>query len=197
MTHLGRLAGKVAVVTGASRGIGKQTSLELAAMDASVVLVARTKSPREATPGTLLETAELIDRQGGRALVVPTDLAKQDEIDSLVRTTLDEVGGVDFLINNAAYTVGKALWTHKPHLSREQWEKGFAINVTDPLMLIEGFWRSMVERGGGVVVNVTSSAASLQPLDRGATPRGVSGLDSGPIYGATKASLNRTQRDRA
>ena len=66
------------------------------------------------------------------------------------------------LVNNAAYTVGRTLFTHVPDLTREQWEKQFAVNVTAPLMLIQGFWNSMRGRGGGVVVNLTSGEATLR-----------------------------------
>jgi NAD(P)-dependent dehydrogenase (short-subunit alcohol dehydrogenase family) len=107
-----------------------------------------------------------------------------------VAATLDRFGGVDVLVNNAAYTVGRTLFTHVPTLTRDQWEKHFAINVTAPLMLIQGFWPSMVERGGGVVVNVTSGAALPQPVshERAST----TGLpENGPAYGASKAALNR------
>jgi NAD(P)-dependent dehydrogenase (short-subunit alcohol dehydrogenase family) len=107
-----------------------------------------------------------------------------------------ELGHVDILVNNAAYTVGKALWTHAPHLTREQGEKGMAINVTAPLMLIQGFWASMASQGGGVVVNVTSGAALPQPLDASVGLTGSSLPDSGPIYGATKAALNRMVKCR-
>ena len=123
--------------------------------------------------------------------VVKTDLASQHDLDRLIAVTLERHGHVDILVNNAAYTVGKALWAHVPELTRDQWEKGFAVNVTAPLMLIEGFWASMRERGGGVIVNVTSGASDLQPL--GATTRlpGSTLPDNGPLYGASKAALNR------
>ena len=187
----GVLTGKVAVVTGASRGIGKQTCLELVQLGAAVVLASRTEEPRERTPGTLNETAEAIRAAGGDALVVRTDLASQDDLERLIALTLERHGHVDILVNNAAYTVGKALWAHVPELTRDQWEKGFAVNVTAPLMLIEGFWESMRERGGGVIVNVTSGASNLQPL--GGTTRlpGSSLPDNGPLYGASKAALDR------
>jgi NAD(P)-dependent dehydrogenase (short-subunit alcohol dehydrogenase family) len=185
------LAGKVAVVTGASRGIGKQTCLALAELGASLVLASRTEEPRERTPGTLHETADAIRAAGGDALVVKTDLAEQADLERLISVTLARHSHVDILVNNAAYTVGKALWAHVPDLTREQWEKGFAVNVTAPLMLIEGFWESMRANGGGVVVNVTSGAANLQPLDASIRLPGSALPDNGPLYGASKAALDR------
>ena len=185
------LAGKVAVVTGASRGIGKQTCLVLAELGASLVLASRTGEPRERTPGTLHDTADAIRAGGGDALVVKTDLAEQADLERLIAVTLERHSHIDILVNNAAYTVGKALWAHVPELTREQWEKGFAVNVTAPLMLIEGFWKSMQANGGGVVVNVTSSAANLQPLDASIRLPGSTLPDNGPLYGASKAALDR------
>ncbi len=123
--------------------------------------------------------------------MVKTDLALQGDLEQLIAVTLEQHGHVDILVNNAAYTVGKALWAHVPELTRDQWEKGFAVNVTAPLVLIGGFWESMREHGGGVVVNVTSGVAELQPL--GSTTRlpGSTLPDNGPLYGASKAALNR------
>jgi NAD(P)-dependent dehydrogenase (short-subunit alcohol dehydrogenase family) len=180
----------VAVVTGASRGIGKQTALMLARRGVHVALVARTEDPRPNTPGTLNETADEVRAMGIEPLVVRADLGVQEDLDRLVSSVLERFGHADILINNAAYTVGKTLFTHVPDLTREQWDKHFAINVTAPLMLIQGFWNSMRERGGGVVVNVTSSASYLR--DVGAERVNSTGLpENGPAYGASKAALNR------
>jgi NAD(P)-dependent dehydrogenase (short-subunit alcohol dehydrogenase family) len=184
------LDGKVAVVTGASRGIGKQVALALAGRGAQVVLAARTVEPRERTPGTIEETADAVRQVGPDPVVVPVDLGVQDGIDTLVRTTLEAVGGIDILVNNAGFTVGRAIYTHVPDLLREQWQKVMDLNVTAPLMLIQGFWQSMCRRGGGRVVNVTSGAAQAEGLV--APNHTVSGFPAiGPAYGATKAALNR------
>lgn len=185
------LEGKVAVVTGASRGIGKQTCLALTRLGASLVLASRTYEPRKATPGTLEETAAEVRALGGDPTIVVADLAEQDGLDRVVSETLARHDHVDLLINNAAYTVGKALWTHVPTITRDQWEKGFAINLTAPLMLIQGFWESMKAQGGGRIVNVSSGAANLQDLaERVTLPNSDLG-ENGPLYGATKAALNR------
>ena len=181
---------KVAVITGASRGIGKQTSLLLAERGLQLVIVARTERPRPNTPGTLVETADALRAIGCDALVIRADLGVQDDLDRVVATTLDTFGRADVLVNNAAYTVGKTLFTHIPDLTRDQWDKHFAINVTAPLMLIQGFWDTMKTNGGGVVVNVTSGASNIQPISRDS--RNETGLpDNGPAYGASKAALNR------
>jgi NAD(P)-dependent dehydrogenase (short-subunit alcohol dehydrogenase family) len=189
------LKGKVAVITGASRGIGKQTALALAERGADVAIVARTQQERPGTPGTLDGTATLIRELDTDPLVVQADMSLQEDLDRVVSATLDRFGGVDILINNAAYTVGKALWAHVPELTRQQWEKGFAINVTAPLMLISGFWESMRHRGGGLIVNVTSGAAHLQPLDQTTRLEGSDLPDNGPFYVLTE-TMDETLRQQ-
>ena len=186
-----RLNGKVAVITGASRGIGKQAALRLAKHGAEVVIVARTTEPRANTPGTLGDTAAELRALGCDPLLIPADLSRQEDLDRLVAATLERHGGVDILINNAAYTVGKALFSQVPELTRDQWEKGFAINVTAPLMLMTAFWESMRQRGGGLVLNVTSPVADLQPLGATSGLAGSSLPTNGPLYGASKAALDR------
>ena len=182
---------KVVVVTGASRGIGKQTCILLARRGYQLVLAARTEEPRAGTPGTLGETAAALRALGADPLEVRADLSVPADVDHLVTKTLERFGKVDALVNNAAYTVGKALFTHVPDITREQWDRSFAVNVTAPLMLVQGFWESMRAAGGGVIVNVTSGAAELQPVSAERSAR--SGLaEHGPAYGATKAALNRT-----
>lgn len=182
--------GKVAVVTGASRGIGKQTCVLLARRGVQLVLAARTEEPRPGTPGTLGETVEELRALGADPLAIRADLAVPADLDQIVSKTLARFGGVDILVNNAAYTVGKTLFTHVPDLTRDQWDKHFAVNVTAPLMLVQGFWSSMRARGGGVIVNVTSAESSLRPVDP--HRQNQTGLpENGPAYGASKAALNR------
>jgi len=185
----GRLAGAVVVVTGASRGIGKQVSLALAREGAQLVLAARTVDPRPGTPGTIGDTAAAVAELGPSPLVVPADLSRADDVDRLVTSTLDAFDHVDILINNAGYTVGRAIYTHVPNLTRDQWEKVMAINVTAPLMLIQGFWPSMVERGGGRIVNITSGAARPTSLDARLDLPATDEI--GPAYPASKAALDR------
>lgn len=179
---------KVAIVTGASRGIGKQIAIRLARRDFQVVVTARTETPRRNTPGTLHDTVAEIERDGARAVGVRADMAEPGDLDRLVSVTLEQFGRVDVLVNNAAYTVGRTLFTHVPDLTREQWDKHLAVNVTAPLMLIQACWPSMCENGRGVVVNMTSSAAQLVDLSH-ATDTGLP--ENGPAYGASKAALDR------
>lgn len=179
---------QVAIVTGASRGIGKQTALRLAARGFRIAIAARTETARAGTPGTLADTLAELQAAGAEAIVVRADMSEQGDLESLVERTLSEFGHVDVLVNNAAYTVGKTLFTHVPNMTRGQWDKHFAVNVTAPLILTQLCWSSMLARGGGVVVNMTSGSAQLTPLatfvDNGLP-------ENGPAYGASKAALNR------
>ena len=93
-----KVDGRVAVVTGAGRGIGRGISIALAEAGADVVLAARREH-------TLQEVASIVEQNGGRALVVPTDVLVPEQLDRLVDRALAEFGGVDFLVNNAGGTL--------------------------------------------------------------------------------------------
>src|SRR5689334_10800439 len=100
------LYGKVALVTGASRGIGRETALELARQGADVVVAARTVERRSKLPGTIVETVAAIEDVGRRALAVATDMAKASDVEALVEQAVGAFGKVDVVVNNAAYTSG-------------------------------------------------------------------------------------------
>ena len=96
------LEGKVAIVTGASRGIGKAMAMGLAAAGAQVVVAARSEESRPMLPSTIHSTVGEIEDAGGKALAVPTNVREEDSIRHMVDRTLDEFGAADVLINNAA-----------------------------------------------------------------------------------------------
>jgi citronellol/citronellal dehydrogenase len=100
------LTGRVAVVTGASRGIGKALALRLAQEGADVVVAAKSERSTERLPGSIHETAEAIRAMGRRALAVPTDVRDEDAVRSLVERTVNGLGRLDILVNNAG-----AIWT--------------------------------------------------------------------------------------
>jgi NAD(P)-dependent dehydrogenase (short-subunit alcohol dehydrogenase family) len=101
------LTSKVVIITGASRGMGRQAALDFAKRGANVVIAARTVVPDDKLPGTLGEALAQIEAMGVGALAVPTDLANQDDLKRLVAAAIDRFGGVDVLVNNAAATVGE------------------------------------------------------------------------------------------
>jgi len=127
------LAGKVVIITGASRGVGKQAALDFRRRGANVVLAARTVKADDNLPGTIGETLEQIEASGGKAIAVATDLAKEEDLERLVDAAVNRFGGVDILINNAAATTGD-IWG-KPflELTREEWLYQFCSQHSRPL----------------------------------------------------------------
>ncbi len=101
-----RLAGRVAIVTGASRGLGRAIALALAAEGAAVAVAARTQEATDdRLPGTVHDTAQAIAERGGSAVAVPCDVTNQDDLARLVNVCRDRLGPISLLINNAALTV--------------------------------------------------------------------------------------------
>jgi NADP-dependent 3-hydroxy acid dehydrogenase YdfG len=163
---MARLEGKVAIVTGGGSGIGRCTALMLAREGARVVISGRRKPPLEEVVGE-------ITRGGGQAVANPGDMAKPADAQELVRWTIAQYGMVDILINNAGHSskVRNVRW-----IGLEEWEKVMAVNVTGVYLLTQAVLPSMIERGGGTIVTVSSYAA-LRP-----------GLIGGSVYGAAKAA---------
>lgn len=173
------LNGSVALVTGASRGIGRAIALALAARGSSVVLAARTLEPGGRTAGSLHETADAIVASGGTALPVACDLDDVAHVEALARTALAWRGRLDVLVNNAAF-LGRATFHGVDELTLASWQRQLNINVTAPLRLTQAIAPALRAAGTGAIVNITSSAADLYEGD-------VPGI----AYGATKAALNR------
>lgn len=165
-----RVDGRVAVVTGAGRGIGRGISIALAEAGANVVLAARREE-------TLVEVASIVEKNGGRALVVPTDVLQTDQLDRLAARTLEEFGGADLLVNNAGGTLpGPALMCTDDEL-----DKAFHFNVTTAFHLSRALAPSMAERGHGAIVNISSAIAHL--------------VDHGFVaYGTAKAAMTHMTR---
>lgn len=157
----GSLFGKVVIITGASRGVGKQAALDFARRGAHVVLAARTVAPGSALPGSLDETVRQIEATGAEALAVPTDLASEADLNALVDAAAERFGGVDVLINNAAATAGP-MWSKRfLELSREEWLYQFDVNVHAPFTLMQRVVPLMEQRGGGRIVNVTTGSGEV------------------------------------
>jgi len=173
------LNGKVALVTGGSRGVGAATAVALAEAGCDVAVAARsTKDAPQATPGTLDETVERIRSTGRRGLAVPTDLSKRESVIEMIDSTVDGLGGLDILINNAAITfVGDIDIPLKRH------DLIMAVNLDAPFTAIRAAHPHLA-RSGGAIINV-SSVAALYPHR---------GLMS---YGISKVALERLTVDCA
>lgn len=176
----GKLANKVAIVTGASRGIGDAIARRFAMEGASVVVSARTQQADEHyLPGTILETVQEIEAAGGQALAVRADLGEAEDRANLVSRTLEAFGGVDILINNAAVTYFMPV----DAFTERRFRLMMDVQVWAPFELSQLVLPSMRERGGGWVLNISSHAA-LHP-DKTEAGRG------GTVYGMCKAALER------
>ena len=142
---------KVAIVTGASRGLGFATAQALARAGAHVVLAARTASQIDALAAT-------IRSRGGSALPLPTDVSNSDQVHSLVNATINEFGRVDILINNAALNRAAPL----ENTSDEDIQLIVGINLTGALLCARAVYTQMVKQRSGTIVNV-GSVLSMRP----------------------------------
>lgn len=158
------LDGKVVIITGASRGVGKQAALDFAKRGAHVVLAARTVEPDATVPGTIGETLRQIEDAGGQAIAVATDLAKEDDLKALVDAAVTRFGGVDILVNNAAATQGEIWGKPFSKLTRAEWLYQFDVNVHAPFTLIQLCVPLMAERGGGRIINLSTGSGEVLRL---------------------------------
>jgi NAD(P)-dependent dehydrogenase (short-subunit alcohol dehydrogenase family) len=156
----GDLRGKVAIVTGASRGIGRHTAIALARRGVNVVVTARTVDQDQSrSQGTIGDTAARVEANGVGALAVGADLSKEEDLRRIVESTIDRFGGVDILVNNAAVTDGFSFVTPFLEIPRADWLYHYAVNVHAPFTLTQLVVPSMEERGGGRILNVTTGCA--------------------------------------
>lgn len=160
---MGDLSGKVAIVTGASTGIGRATALELSAHGAAVVI-----ADVDAERGG--QVARDITDKGGRALFVETDVADDESVASMVERTIDEFGGLDLAFNNAGIE-GTPAKTHE--CTPDNWHRTLAVNLTGVWSCMRHEIPRMLDRGGGSIVNCASVA-------------GLVGFASIPAYVASK-----------
>jgi NAD(P)-dependent dehydrogenase (short-subunit alcohol dehydrogenase family) len=166
----------VALVTGASRGIGKRLCADLAAAGYDVVCTARTSSASPAKlPGTVEETAALVERAGRRAMAVALDVQDEAAVHALADRIYREWGRCDLLINNAAVA------PPKPALddSVKRWRLAVDVNLNGPFYAMYHLCPRMAAAGGGRVINVSSGAAVTPSFGRAsytATKLGLEGL---------------------
>jgi fengycin family lipopeptide synthetase B len=141
----GKLTNKIAIVTGASRGIGRAISIALARQGTTVVLAAREISK-------LQETSKIIESNGGKSQIVITDLLKEDSIKNLVHTTKDKFGRLDILINNAGVTHSAKLEI----TTTEAWQNCMQVNATAPFILCREALPLLKKSSTSYIINVSS-----------------------------------------
>ena len=162
------LEGKVAIVTGAKRGIGRAIALDFAEAGADVAICSR-----GVEDGSLEAVAKEIEGLGRRSLAIKADVSKKIDVDNMVQRVTDEFGDIDILVNNA----GVIMWNQSSlEASEDDWDKIMAINLKGAFFCCQAVGKWMVERKKGNIINMSSvSAISVSP--------------GAPIYCISKAGL--------
>jgi NAD(P)-dependent dehydrogenase (short-subunit alcohol dehydrogenase family) len=142
------LRDRVAIVTGASQGIGRAIAVELARVGAHVAACGRRRPALEAV-------AEAVRAEGGRALALAFDVSDARQVDDAVTRTLDAFGRIDLLVNNAGYRIRSPF----ENLPRSEWDAMVGTNLTGVFLLCQAVGRVMIRQQAGKIVNVTSVAA--------------------------------------
>jgi len=183
---MGKLDGKVVVVTGASRGIGAEIARVFAAEGGKVVCAARTLHEGEHQyAGSLETTVSAIKDAGGEATAVAANISEPEECEKLIEAARSTYGPVDVLVNNAALTY----FVPVKDYPLNRWMRSWAVNFHAPFILSQLVLKDMVDRRSGSIVNISSSAAigpgrgpyeGARLMYRGST-----------CYGAEKAALER------
>lgn len=203
----GRLAGRTAIVTGASRGLGRAIALALAAEGAAVAVAGRTEQVwDERLPGTIGETVAAIEAAGGRAVAIRADLTDREDVARLAASARNALGPIGILVNNAAFTApgrppvpgapprarpaakaadGKPGWPGFVSTPLSAYRRHFEIAVFAAYELMQLVCPDMIEAGGGSIINITS-VASRMPGDGPYRDRSGGVL---PGYGGSKAAL--------
>lgn len=183
------LEGRVAIVTGASRGIGKGIAICLAQAGADVAVCARSDAAAANPLGSIEATAEAVRAEGRRALPVKLDVTDQTQIDAAVEAILWEFGRIDFLVNNAGLLgrEGGAEYLGEDQLA--VLDRYYQTNLRAPFAMTLAVAPTLIMGGGGVVVNISSGAATMPPPPGPNWQPGQARTNVG--YGITKAALNR------
>lgn len=174
-----RLNRKVAIVTGASRGIGKAIAIGLARAGAAVVLASRSEILRVGgLDGTIHETSKVIEELGGQALPVKCDVTNEASVSDMVKTATARFGHIDVLVNNA----GVAFLHPIAETPLKRWEMVLKVNLTGAFLCAKAVLPFMIEQRSGSIINISSFAANER--DRGS-------VETGVAYAVSKAGLDR------
>ena len=182
---MGRLDDKVVIVTGASRGIGKDIAVLFAAEGGKVICAARTvEEGTHPLEGSLNTTIQEIRDAGGEATAAAANISLPEDCEALVQAARDTYGPVDVLVNNAALTY----FIPVKDYPLNRWMRSWAVNFHAPFILSQLVLEDMIPRGSGSIVNISSGAA----IGPGRGPyQDVPPNSGGTCYGAEKAALER------
>jgi len=161
-----RLEGKTAIVTGASRGLGRAIALAFAREGADVLVNYASREERAA------EVAAAIEKLGRRAILFRADVSDAVQVRAMVQAAVEQFGRVDILVNNAGVTMPKGLL----ETSEAEWDRVLAINLKGVFLCCQAVGEAMIAQGGGRIINIASTA-------------GQAGTLSGPAYCASKAGV--------
>ncbi len=173
---------RVAVITGASRGIGKQMAIDFAANGYDVACLARSaKDAPSKLPGTIDETAEAVREAGGQALAISVDVRSDEQVEEAAKQVYTEFGRCDVMINNAAVGIpGRTL-----DISHKNWRLGVDINVHGAFYMTSSFARRMRDADEGRIINI-STMVSVTPefgrINYMVTKRALEALTEGSAY---------------
>jgi 3-oxoacyl-[acyl-carrier protein] reductase len=169
-----KLAGKVALVTGAAQGIGEAIALTLAREGADVVVV-------DVNLEGAQRVAQEIKRSGREASAIQTDISQREAVRQLVSEVISQFGKIDILVNNAAIIRRGAFIDHSP----QEWEKVLSVNLGGTFNCSQEVVPLMIKQGGGKIINISSVAGK------------VGDLASAPSYGASKGAMNALTKSLA
>ena len=186
---MGKLDGQVAIVTGASRGLGADIALALGQAGVRVVLSARTEQAGASRiPGSLEETQARIERVGGSASSIRCDVTRREEVDATVGHALERFGRLDILVNNAGILIPGPLADLQPR----HWDLILRVNLQGPFNFCQAAIPYLRRGGGGHIINISSRGAIMPGPGPYAEQR-----SGGDAYGATKAALERLSQGLA
>jgi NAD(P)-dependent dehydrogenase (short-subunit alcohol dehydrogenase family) len=172
---MGKLDGKVAIVTGASRGIGKAVAIGFAREGARVAIAARTEEQlKSGLPGTIYETMDEIKAIGGSALPIKTYVLEEGEVQAMVQRVLNEWGKIDILVNNAAVAAPGPF----AETTTRRWNLVIGVNLLGTFLCTKAVLPTMMKQRSGSIVNTSSGAADGRV-------RSVTGV----AYGTAKAAI--------
>lgn len=148
------LQDKVAIITGASRGVGKAVALKLAEHGVKIVVGAKTTESSAKTPGSIYDAVKEIERLGSEALAVPTDVRFEDQVQNLVEKTVEQFGRIDIVVNNA----GAIFWLPVEQLPVKRFDLMMQINYRAPFILCHEAIPLMKKQSEGWIINMSPPA---------------------------------------